>query len=166
MRQGVSYREASDSDVEQSMARLDRWHESSGGESVAALKAELQQIMQTSFGVFRTETHMQDGSRTLTDLRERIGQAHLADKSQVFNTARMEALELDNLMAVADATAIAAEVRKESRGAHARDDYQERDDENWLCDSIFDPVAREVRKRQVNFTPHLVETFQPTERKY
>ncbi len=166
VRQGVSHREASDSDIEASMARLNRWNESSGGEAVADLKKELQQIMQNSFGVFRTEAHMQEGIKKLADLRERIGNAHLADKSAVFNTARMEALELDNLMEVADATAVAAEARRESRGAHAREDFQERDDENWLCHSIFDPTNREVRKRQVNFSPRTVDTFQPTERKY
>jgi succinate dehydrogenase / fumarate reductase, flavoprotein subunit len=166
MRQGVSYREASDTDVEAAMARLQRWNASAGGEAVADLKKELQQVMQNSFGVFRTEEHMQQGIKQLDDLRERIGNAHLADKSAVFNTARMEALELDNLMEVALATAIAAEARRESRGAHARDDYQERDDENWLCHSIFDPTNREVRKRQVNFSPRSVDTFQPTERTY
>ena len=64
---------------------------------------------------------------------------HLVDKSDAFNTARIEALELDNLFEVAYATAVSAEERKESRGAHARNDYQERDDENWLKHSIYFP---------------------------
>ena len=166
LRQGVSHRAASESDLERATARLARWNESTSGESVAALKKELQTVMQNSFGVFRTETHMEEGTKKLVDLRERIGQAHLSDKSAVFNTARMEALELDNLLEVAEATAISALTRTESRGAHARDDYQVRDDENWLCHSLYSPISRQTTKREVNFSPKTVPTFEPQERVY
>jgi succinate dehydrogenase / fumarate reductase flavoprotein subunit len=166
IRQGVGYRDASDADVEKASQRLRRWDDSSGGEGVAALRSELQQIMQTDFGVFRTEEQMRAGIKRLASLRERIANAHLVDKSRAFNTARMEALELDNLLEVAEATAIVAEERRESRGAHARVDYQDRDDDNWLCHSLYMPTDKRVGKRSVNFSPQIVAPFQPTERKY
>ncbi|HEY6598571.1 MAG TPA: succinate dehydrogenase flavoprotein subunit, partial [Pseudomonadales bacterium] len=164
--QGVNYRAASDSDLEFALRRLARWDESTSGESVAQLKTVLQTTMQNNFGVFRSEQHMRAGIVQLAELRTRIANAHLTDKSHAFNTARMEALELDNLLEVAEATAITAEARRESRGAHARDDYQERDDVNWLCHSLYVPHSRSVGKRAVNFAPHLVEPMQPTVRQY
>ena len=109
---------------------------------------------------------MQEGIKELEELRERIGKAHLQDKSQAFNTARLEALELDNLLEIAEATAVSAEGRKESRGAHARDDYQERDDENWLAHSIYDPKDKSLSKRNVNFEPKTMECFEPKARHY
>ncbi len=166
LNEGIDYLAASESDVEAAMKRMTRWNESSGGESVAALKTELQSIMQNSFGVFRQEEHMQEGVKQLADLRGRIGEAHLVDKSGAFNTARVEALELDNLMEVAEATAIAALERKESRGAHSRYDYPDRDDANWLKHSMYFPAEKRVGKRDVNFKPKTVATFEPKVRTY
>ena len=166
MRQGVSHRDPGDDDIDRALERIRRWDASASGDGVAALKRELQNLMQVNFGVFRTERNMLDSIAQLDDLRARIAAAHLPDKSRVFNTARLEALELDNLLEVAEATAIVAEGRRESRGAHARDDYQDRDDENWLCHSVYFPNDKRVGKRGVNFEPKTVPAFQPTERSY
>ena len=166
LREGIEMRDASESDVEQAMTRLNKLNSSSSGEKVADLRKELQGVMQNHFGVFRNGEFMQEGIRKLADLRERVENSHLEDKTSAYNTARIEALELHNLFEVAEATAIAAEERRESRGAHAREDFQERDDENWLCHSIYFPADKRVGKRAVNFEPRTVDTFQPKVRTY
>ncbi len=122
--------------------------------------------MQNHFGVFRRGDYMREGIKKLSVLRDRIGNINLEDKSHAFNTARIEALELENLFEVAEATAIASEKREESRGAHAREDFTERDDENWLCHSIYRPGSKVISKRSVNLTPKTVPTFEPKIRTY
>ncbi|MCX2976563.1 succinate dehydrogenase flavoprotein subunit [Candidatus Marimicrobium litorale] len=166
LRDGIEMRDASETDLEQAMSRLNDLNNSTGDENVAGMRAELQGVMQNHFGVFRNEKFMREGIEKLGQIRERMANLQLADKSQVFNTARIEALELHNLFEVAEATAITAEERKESRGAHARDDFQERDDENWLFHSMYFPSDKRVGKRSVNFEPTTVETFQPKVRTY
>ncbi len=166
LREGIDNRESSDSDIEAAMARLNKVNTSTSGENASVLRKELQTVMQNHFGVFRRGDYMQEGVKKLADLRERIENVHLEDKSAAFNTARIEALELQNLMETAEATAIAAEVRTESRGAHAREDFTERDDENWLCHSLFFPGEKRVAKRAVNFAPKTVERFEPKVRTY
>jgi len=166
LREGIELRDASQSDIDAASERLQALNDRTSGESVAPLRRELQEIMQNHFGVFRTGEFMRDGIAKLASLRGRVEAVVLADRSSAFNTSRIECLELQNLFETAEATAIVAEARDESRGAHARDDFTERDDENWLCHSLYHSDGQRVSKRGVNFTPHTVETFQPKARSY
>ena len=166
LQQGIEYRAASEADVERAMNRLNALDQNDNGEDTATLKRELQNCMQNYFGVFRDGEFMKKGREELTQLGERISNLAIADKSKAFNTARMEALELQNLFEVAESTAISADERTESRGAHSRRDFPERDDAAWLCHSLYDPNTKSLSKRDVNFTPKTVETFEPKERTY
>ncbi|HAT57484.1 MAG TPA: succinate dehydrogenase flavoprotein subunit, partial [Gammaproteobacteria bacterium] len=166
LREGIELRDASQTDIEAADARLTALNERQNGEQVAPLRAELQEIMQNHFGVFRTGEFMREGIAKLADLRGRVEPVALADRSSAFNTSRIECLELQNLFETAEATAIVAEARDESRGAHAREDFTERDDENWLCHSMYFPEDKRVGKRAVNFKPKTVDTFEPKIRTY
>ena len=166
LKSGGGVDSATRSDIDNSLERLNKLNESTHGHDTADVKRELQECMQNYFGVFRRGEFMEKGLEQLNELREKVGNLYLKDKSDAFNTSRVEAIELQNLFEVAEATAISAYQRTESRGAHARDDYPDRDDENWLCHSIYDPVSKEVSKREVNFTPKEVEAFPPKVRSY
>ncbi|MDI3323486.1 succinate dehydrogenase flavoprotein subunit [Pontibacterium granulatum] len=166
LKEGYEVKDATEANLDEAMARLNKLNNSTGGESVSAVRKELQDTMQLYFGVFRDGESMQKGLGLLEGIRAKVDNLYLEDKSQAFNTARIEALELQNLMEVAEATAIAAEERKESRGAHARNDFTERDDENWLCHSMYFPGEKRIAKRAVNFAPKTVDAFPPKVRTY
>jgi succinate dehydrogenase / fumarate reductase flavoprotein subunit len=166
LRGGFEVDGASEEDIKRAMARLERLDSASEGEDVAKVRKDLQNCMQLYFGVFRDGESMEKGIKLLEEIGERVRKTKLADTSKAFNTARIEALELDNLYEVAYATAKSAIERKESRGAHARNDFTERDDENWLKHSMYFPLDKRVGKRDVNFAPKTVPTFQPKVRTY
>ena len=152
--------------IEQSIMPLVKLQETKAGESVFALKAEMQNIMQSYFGVYRNETLMKEGIEKLKSVTEKTKKIHLGDKSNQFNAERVEILEYLNLLDIANSTAYSALERKESRGAHAREDYPERDDENWLCHSLYFKNNDEVKKRKVNLSPQSVDAFKPKARVY
>ncbi|MEM0910523.1 MAG: succinate dehydrogenase flavoprotein subunit [Pseudomonadota bacterium] len=160
--------DASTDDIDAALARLNRWENSTPGkgEDPVQIKKDMQECMQLSFSVFREGDAMAEGLEQLKEIRERLQSARLDDKSSDFNTMRIECLELDNLMETAYCTAVAANYRTESRGAHSRFDYPERDDENWLCHSIYTPEDEAMRKRDVNMAPKLREAFPPKVRSY
>ena len=166
LKDGITQLKASKDDIDNALVNLNRVNTSIEGEDVSGVKSELQRNMQLNFGVFRTGELMEKGLSELDGIREKTQNIHLTDKSSRFNTARVEALELLNLIEVAQATAVCANERKESRGAHARDDFQDRDDDNWLKHSIYFADTKQVTKRDVNFRPKTVQAFQPIVRSY
>lgn len=155
-----------DEDIAASLERYHRWQNSENGESPAVIRDALQRVMQEDFGVFRTGEIMEQGLKRLDALRERLKHATLIDKSEVFNTERVTALELDNLMATAYATAASAMARTESRGAHSREDFPERDDVNWIKHTLYFSQDDSLDYRPVNVQPKYIEAMQPKERVY
>jgi succinate dehydrogenase / fumarate reductase flavoprotein subunit len=149
-----------------SLARLARLDGSSSGERTQDVANDIRREMQTHCGVFRTSELLSEGVSKIMGIAERARNVHLKDKSQVFNTARVEALELDNLVEVAKATVISAEARKESRGAHAHRDFPERDDANWMKHSLWYSEGNRLAYKPVNLKPLSVESFKPKPRTF
>ena len=156
----------SEEDLAASLIRYQRWESSNEGENFATIREEMQKVMQEDFGVFRTGEVMTTGLKRLEALRERLNHAHLTDKSKIFNTERVTALELDNLMATAYATAVSALARTESRGAHSREDYPARDDANWIKHTLYFQAGDAIDYRPVNISPKYIAAFEPKERVY
>jgi succinate dehydrogenase / fumarate reductase flavoprotein subunit len=151
--------------AEATLARVSRL-ENAQGESVVEVGEAMRRTMQAHCGVFRFPDLLSAGVEEIDAVAERAKYIVIKDKSQVFNTARVEALELDNLIEVAVATMHAANNRTESRGAHAREDYSERDDENWLTHSLFYKQNNRLAYKPVRLNPLTVESFEPKKRVY
>jgi succinate dehydrogenase / fumarate reductase flavoprotein subunit len=159
-------KDISKTNIEESLELITKIQSTKEGESVFALRGEMQNIMQNHFGVYRNEQLMKEGIARLEDVTERTKNIHLIDKSNQFNSERVEILEYFNLLEIANATAYSAIDRKESRGAHAREDFPDRDDKDWLCHSLFFKNENRVSKRDVNLSPKTVDAFKPKARVY
>ncbi len=155
--------------IDCALARMAHWErepETAENYSVAQLKAELKQVMEEKCGVFRTEKVLQEGVAAVKVIKDKLAKTYISDHSLVFNTARVEALELENLIEIGLATVISALARKESRGAHSRIDYNKRDDERWMKHSLYYMQDNKLSYKPVRTKALTVDTFPPKERVY
>ncbi|WVN42773.1 succinate dehydrogenase flavoprotein subunit [beta proteobacterium MWH-UniP1] len=161
-----SHQELPQNAADVSLSRLAKINGSSSGERVQDVAQDIRNTMQHYCGVFRTSDLLKEGVQKIMELDVRAKNVHVKDKSQVFNTARVEALELDNLIETAKATIVSAEARKESRGAHAHRDFTERDDANWMKHTLWYSDKNRLDYKPVNLKPLTVESFAPKKRTF
>jgi len=152
--------------AQRSLKRLSRWSETRGEERVEKLARELRQVMQKHCGVYRNNDVLRQGLDKLMELSGRMEFATVKDTGKTYNTARIEALELENLMLVARATLVSALAREESRGAHTREDFPRRDDDHWLRHTLYLLDGDKLDYKPVRLKALSVETFRPKERSY
>ena len=160
------HRVLNEDSVQQAYDRLHRWDVAGEGESIEAIRRDLQKIMEDYCGVFRTQQVLDKGISEVHSIAERFKQANIRDDSTLFNTARVEALELENLIDVALATVYSAAARHESRGAHSRVDYGERDDKNWMKHTLYSQHENKLDYKPVRTRPMSVASFPPKARVY
>jgi succinate dehydrogenase / fumarate reductase flavoprotein subunit len=156
-----------------SLARLARLDSTTNGEYAQDVANDLRDTMQRHASVFRTQALMDEGVKKVADLAERVKAIGLKDKSKVFNTARIEALEVDNLIESAQATMVSAAARKESRGAHTVNDYGDtpehpngRNDEVWMKHTLWYSEGNRLDYKPVNLKPLSVESVPPKVRTF
>jgi succinate dehydrogenase / fumarate reductase, flavoprotein subunit len=148
------------------LERLDKLDKSTSGEYSQTIANDIRSTMQAHAGVFRTTSLIQEGREKIRELTERTNHVHLKDKSKVFNTARVEALELANLIEAARATVVSADSRKESRGAHANADFPDRDDGDWLRHTLWFSRGDRIDYKPVHMQPLTVESIPPKARTF
>ncbi len=151
---------------DRSLSRLARLESQTNGESYAEVAKDMRRTMQKHCGVFRFPDTLADGVKKIREISDRVTRTEIKDKSKVFNTARIEALELDNLIEVARATMVSADARTESRGAHDRSDHHGRDDVNWLKHTLWYKEGDRLDYKPVNLKPLTAESIEPKVRTY
>jgi succinate dehydrogenase / fumarate reductase, flavoprotein subunit len=148
------------------LARLAKLESSTTGENTQEVANDIRKTMQAHCGVFRSSGRLSEGVTKMAELTERAKSIVVKDKSKVFNTARVEALELDNLVESANSTIVSAEARKESRGAHAHKDFTSRDDTNWMKHTLWYSEGNRLDYKGVNLKPLTVDSFVPKVRTF
>jgi succinate dehydrogenase / fumarate reductase flavoprotein subunit len=152
--------------ADKTLARLARLDNARNGEYAQDVANDIRSSMQAHAGVFRTQASMDEGVKKILEIDKRAGAIGLADNSKVFNTARVEALEVENLIECAKATMISAAARKESRGAHAHNDFPNRDDANWIKHTLWYSEGNRLDYKPVNMKPLTVESIPPKVRTF
>jgi succinate dehydrogenase / fumarate reductase flavoprotein subunit len=159
--------------ADRALARLARLDGQKNGENVYEVANEIRRVMQAHCGVFRFPDMLVEGVRRIKELGQRVARTGITDKSKTFNTARVEALELDNLIEAARGTMVSAEARKESRGAHDRADCHDRpgypngrDDKTWLKHTLWYKDGDRLEYKPVNLKPLTIESIAPKARAY
>jgi succinate dehydrogenase / fumarate reductase, flavoprotein subunit len=158
--------------ADQSQGRLDRLNSRTNGANVHETRAELQRVMQNHAGVFRFPDMLTEGVKKIKEVAEKVEQMEIRDKSKVFNTARIEALEVENLIEAARSTMVSAEARKESRGAHDVEGYhetdgsQKRNDDVWMKHSLWYKDGDRLDYKPVNLKPLTADVIPPKKRTY
>ena len=162
--------------AERTLTRLNQLQESTGGEYAQNIANDIRSGMQQHAGVFRTQASMDEGVVKINAIRDRVASVTLKDKSKVWNTARMEALEVDNLIEVAQATMTSAAARKECRGAHTVYDYEHpadhaefplgRNDKEWMKHTLWHSADNSLTYKPVNLKPLTVDSVPPKVRTF